>query len=291
MTNSPAANPEDNNGLRRLRARLAPLWFCLLAPLAISEPAAECAVDQPTKRLVLIIDDMGNQLRRGQQALALPGRITYAFIPYTPFGQRLAISADAAGKEVMLHAPMSNLQDLPMERGALTAELSKADFRATLEAALAEIPQAKGVNNHMGSDLTQRRRQMAWLMQELRSRDMYFVDSRTSDKTIAATVAGEFSVPHLSRQVFLDNERSLEAIAASFDALLGRLEQEPVAVGIGHPYPETLAFLEQALPQLAARDIELAFVSDVLRQPTPHAVADVPQKPDYSLTSTPCSAI
>lgn len=288
MTSNPAENPEP--GFWRRLPLAAPLFLCLLFTWSTaSAQPDDCSPPKPSKQLVLIIDDMGNQLRRGERALQLPGRITFAVIPYTPFAAQLAAKAQASGKEVMLHAPMSSLYDLPLGKGGLTTEHSKAEFRRTLAAALAEIPQAKGVNNHMGSELTQRRQQMGWLMQELRSRDLYFVDSRTSDKTVAATVAAEFNVPHLSRQVFLDNERMPEAIDARFGELLARLERESVAVGIGHPYPETISYLEQALPQLEARGIELVFVSEILPpQATPGQV-DVTAP--YSLTSTPCSAI
>ena len=290
VAKNPTGNPEPASRPRQCRRLLAILLFSLLSIPAFTEiQAGDCRNGEAAKRLVLIIDDMGNQLLRGQRALQLPGRITYAIIPYTPFGRQLAEQAAHVGKEVMLHAPMSNLQDLPLGRGGLTAEHSKHEFRTTLAAALEHVPQARGINNHMGSELTQRRQQMAWLMQELRSRAMYFVDSRTSERTVAATVAAEFNVPHLSRHVFLDNERSREAIEERFAVLLGKLKQESLAVGIGHPYPETITYLEETLPGLKEHGIELAFVSDVLQ---PRATFQTPGgKPSYSLTSTPCLAM
>jgi polysaccharide deacetylase 2 family uncharacterized protein YibQ len=283
-------NPEGRSSLPRVKRLAALLTFILALPgLAAAEAPAECPQHVGNKRLVIIIDDMGYNLSRGRDALALPGNITYAVIPYTPFSRQLAEQADTAGKEVMLHAPMSTLQDTPLERGGLTAEQPKQEFRDTLAAAIEQIPEARGINNHMGSDLTQRRPQMAWLMQELRGRDMYFVDSRTSEKTVAATVAAEFSVPHLSRQVFLDNERTAEAIDERFKVLLSRLDEAPVAVGIGHPYPETIAYLQEALPQLAAQGIDLVFVSEALAEQRPLEIAAADC--DYNLTSTPRSAI
>jgi polysaccharide deacetylase 2 family uncharacterized protein YibQ len=116
----------------------------------------------------------------------------------------------------------------------------------------------------MGSDLTQRRRQMTWLMQELRWRDLYFVDSRTSDKTVAASVAADFRVPHLSRQVFLDNDASLEAIDERFKVLTARAREEGLAVAIGHPYRATIDYLQAALPTLEEQGFRLASVSQAL---------------------------
>lgn len=235
----------------------------------------------PQRQLVLIIDDIGFNLHRGSQALGLPGKITFSVIPYTPHGKALALHAHNSGKEVMLHAPMSTVEGLPLGRGGLTAEQSRAEFRDTLAAALQQVPYVRGVNNHMGSDLTQRRPQMAWLMQALRQQDLYFVDSRTIHRSVAATVAAEFSVPHLSRHVFLDNERTMEAIDERFQALLATVERNGVAVAIGHPYPETIAYLRQALPLLAERGINLAFASEVLPPPLNRQLAeDAPLLPD-----------
>jgi polysaccharide deacetylase 2 family uncharacterized protein YibQ len=214
--------------------------------------------------IALIIDDLGNNLSRGQAAVDLPGKITYAIIPFTPSSRKLAQQALLADKEVMLHAPMSAVDDAALGEGGLTPQLSREEFLSTLTAALDSLPGVSGANNHMGSDLTTRRKQMAWLMQELRWRDLYFVDSRTSDQTVAASVAAEFRVPHLSRQVFLDNNRDTNKIDERFDALVTLAKKQGLAVGIGHPYPETIEYLRGALPKLEEQGVRLAFVSEAL---------------------------
>lgn len=234
-------------------------------------PLQECSKDSAEsevqdKRLVIIIDDMGHSLRRGNAALALPGKLNFAVIPYTPFGEQLAESAHRHGKEVMLHAPMSTVEQLPLGTGGLTPELSRQEFQDTISAALETVPHVRGINNHMGSELTQRREQMAWLMQDLRWQDLYFVDSRTSEKTVAATVATEFNVPNLSRHVFLDNERTPEAIDARFTELLTLVDKHGLAVAIGHPYPQTISYLQEALPLLSELGIRLVFVSEALER-------------------------
>lgn len=230
----------------------------------LDSATAETAVAHTNTRIVIIIDDLGHSLRRGMQALELPGAVTYAVIPFTAHGRQLANAAFDAGKEVMLHAPMSTLEKTPLDAGGLTSELSREEFNTALLAALENIPHVRGVNNHMGSDLTTRRQQMAWLMRELRWQDLYFVDSRTNKETVAATVAAEFKVPHLSRHVFLDNERSLEAIAERFEVLLAKARDEGLAVAIGHPYPETIEFLTTTLPVLSSQGVRLVSVSDAL---------------------------
>ncbi|NND66934.1 MAG: divergent polysaccharide deacetylase family protein [Halioglobus sp.] len=229
-----------------------------------AEDIAECAPDPAAKRLVIIIDDMGHSLARGRAALALPGKINFAVIPYTPHGVELAERAHDTGKEVLLHAPMSTVDNDPLSRGGLTSQMDREEFRATFAAALEQVPHVKGVNNHMGSDLTQRRPQMAWLMQELRGRELYFVDSRTSDKTVAATVAAEFSVPNISRSIFLDNDRDTKVIDERFQALLRKADSTGLGVAIGHPYPETIAYLKEELLTVHERGFRPVFVSEVV---------------------------
>ncbi|TXS93861.1 divergent polysaccharide deacetylase family protein [Parahaliea maris] len=230
----------------------------------------------PRYTLVLIIDDIGNQLDNGRAAVELPGRLNYAVLPHTPHGPQLAELAHRYGKEVLLHQPMSNLGHKALGRGGLTPELDRNHFHQILTAALASVPHVRGLNNHMGSDLTRRRPQMEWLMAELSARQLYFVDSRTDKGTVAAVVAGEASVPHLSRQVFLDNQRSEEAIAERFDYFIQLARERGLAVAIGHPYPETIAYLQRVLPKLTHSSYRLALVSEVLDTSAPGSAAAGP---------------
>jgi polysaccharide deacetylase 2 family uncharacterized protein YibQ len=225
--------------------------------------------------LVLIIDDIGHSLSRGRKALSLPGDITFAVIPFTPHGKRLAALAAESGKELMVHTPMSALGRDTFEQGGLTPQLSRTEFREYLAAALEELPRAQGINNHMGSELTQLREQMGWVMEELRGRNLYFVDSRTTGDSVAAAVAREFDVPTLSRQVFLDHVATEEAIDQQFQYLIHIAKTYGRAVAIGHPYPETIRYLEAALPHLGSLGIRLTTVSEALSSDAHEAATTV----------------
>lgn len=218
----------------------------------------------PNRQLVIIIDDLGHSLYRGNKAIDLPGNITYAVIPFTLHARELAEHAHRSGKEVMVHAPMSTVHGDPLGAGGLTAHLSRREFNTRLNNALDNVPHAQGINNHMGSDLTQRRLQMGWLMQELRWQELYFVDSRTSGRSIAATVATEFNVPNLSREIFLDNELETKALARQFAQAVSYTKRHGRAVMIAHPHKETINYLQGALPTLHKEGIELVTVSQAL---------------------------
>jgi len=239
-----------------ISALLATLLFVTAGAAAV-----EARNETHTATVVLILDDMGNSRALGLEALALPGAINYAFLPHSPNTAELAQTAHRLGKEVMLHAPMSNLRNLPLGPGALTAKMNKHEFLTTLRSNLSAVPHAQGINNHMGSLLTQLREPMTWLATELKQQNLYFIDSRTSPRTIAAVTATQYAIPTLKRDIFLDNSLDSNAIAAQFERLIRLAASRGVAVGIGHPHPETLRFLKKALPTLAERGITLAFAS------------------------------
>ena len=130
-----------------------------------SAPPEGLAAPEARSTLVLIIDDLGYQWGNGMAMVNLPGKLNLAVLPHTPHGQRLAEAGFAAGKEIMLHVPMSNRAGEPMEADALSPNLDREAFDATLHTALEAIPHVRGVNNHMGSELTELPIQMGWLMQ------------------------------------------------------------------------------------------------------------------------------
>lgn len=215
---------------------------------------------------ILIIDDMGNTLDLGQRAIELPGKVNYSFLPHTPNSRTLARLAHKKGKEILLHLPMSNLSGTAVGPGKLSPRMNQRDFTDTLEGNLRAVPYARGVNNHMGSLLTQLQQPMQWLMDGLKQHHLYFIDSRTSPLTKAEQLAHRNHVPALRRDVFLDNELKPESIERQFERWLELARTRGVAIAIGHPHPQTLSVLEQRLPTLRQQGIHLAFVSEVLNQ-------------------------
>lgn len=234
------------------------------AALAPSPAVTTPAVKPQRPSIALIIDDIGYNAALGEQAIALQGAVTFAVLPHTPHGKELAELANSQGKEVMLHAPMSNLANMPLGPGALTAELSKEVFIATLNEDIDAIPHLQGVNNHMGSALTEMAMPMQWVMEVLKARDLYFVDSYTTAKSVAGKMAMEQNIPTVTRNIFLDNVQTHEDIDREFKKLLKMAQEKGVAVGIAHPYKETLTYLEQALPLLEEQGIELITASQMI---------------------------
>ncbi len=215
----------------------------------------------------IIIDDLGDNLERGQRALALPGPVSYAFLPHSPHTRELALAAHRLKRDVLLHLPMEPQGPANMGAGGLTQDMDQTEFLRTLRANLAAVPHAIGVNNHMGSLLTQAERPMAWLMAELaRQRPLFFVDSVTTLHTVTGRLAERHRVPHLARDVFLDHDKNFTALAYQLQRLIKKAHRQGRAVAIAHPHDETLAFLERQIPRLAAQGVRLVPISHQLHE-------------------------
>lgn len=241
------------------------IWTCLM--LLCTLPGADSrAFAEERVFISIIIDDLGYSLRNGLRAVDLPGEITYSVLPYTHHSKALAKLANGAGKEVMLHLPMENVRNQDIGPDGLTAEQDKEAFVVNLQKALADVPFISGVNNHMGSYLTQQPRQMAWLMDEMQNRHIFFVDSRTTPDSVASRVAQQKHVRESSRDIFLDNDPTFFEIDRSFRELIRIARKTGSAIAIGHPYSNTLAYLEMALPMLDDIGISLVPASELLEK-------------------------
>jgi len=203
-------------------------------------------------KLAVVIDDLGQHSTLDARVLALPGPVGMAILPDSRHATTLAERASAAGKTVMLHLPMAPAGG-PY---AWHPRLGQVELLSRLNQALAKVPNASGVNNHMGSQMTDQRQSMGFLMSELQQRHLFFLDSRTNRETVAAASAQAIGLASVSRDVFLDNDPSPDAVAAQFQAALRLARMQGSAIIIGHPYPSTLALLEEQLPRLHAQGID-----------------------------------
>ena len=242
-------------------------YFATILFLALSSHAFAA---EPEGRIAIIIDDLGYELAAGRRVVQLPGPIACAVLPETPRGKTLARQAFEAGKEVLLHLPLQAMpSSAPDDPGGLVLDMSRGQFAAAFDSSLASVPYVIGINSHRGSLLTRHPGHMSWLMEEiLRRGDLFFVDSYTTHESIALDIARETGVPAVKRDVFLDPEEDEEIVEREFARLKRLALKRGLAVGIGHPYPATIALLERELPRLAEQRIELISISEMVTRKT-----------------------
>jgi len=239
----------------------------LLTLLLLSFSLLSGEIFAQTNRVAIVIDDMGYRYT-DKHALTLPGAITYAFLPHTTYGKKLAILANNTNHDVLIHIPMESENGKKLGPGALTSTMDEHAFNQSLKKSLAEIPFAIGINNHMGSYLTQLYKPMSWTMDFLKQHELLFLDSKTSPYSKAQQAAIDHGVPVQSRHIFLDNKLTDEYISRQFNQLVDFAQKHKVAIAIAHPHPETISILNKLIPTLKSHGIELVPLSSLYKVAT-----------------------
>jgi polysaccharide deacetylase 2 family uncharacterized protein YibQ len=236
------------------------------------------AVPEGFGRVVVVIDDLGVDRKHSREILALPAPITAAFLPYADNVAPMVQDARTAGHEIVIHMPMEPTNtELDMGSLALRTGMSPAEFEAVLKKAFSVFDGYVGLNNHMGSRLTQDRGAMERLMGRLYEQGLLFVDSRTIGASVAGQVAADHSVPHAVRDVFLDHDPTYEGVMKSLKLVEDIARRKGTAIAIGHPKPDTIKALQEWLPTLADKNLVLVPVSAVVTMGQP-AVTTPPEE-------------
>lgn len=220
----------------------------------------------PAAIVAILIDDLGNDRAAVERIGRWPWAVSGAVLPSLAGSEEAARELGRSGKDVLLHLPMEPL-GFPKVRpgpGVVLRSQSDGEIASTVETDLASVPGAVGVNNHMGSAATADPRVMRAIARVLARRGLFFVDSRTTDATVAVDAARAAGVRAASRRVFLDDVQTESAIEASLDSLVAKAKAEGSAIGIGHPYPATLAVLDRELPKLERRGVKLVRVRELV---------------------------
>jgi len=220
-------------------------------------------------RAAIVIDDMGNDLEAAHKLLALNYPLTFSVLPYLRYTQITAQEAHRSGHEVMLHLPMEpqrNTHASPGE-GAILLGMNAAEVQRVVQNDLDSVPYAAGVNNHMGSRATRDAALMAEVMKILADHRLYFIDSRTTAESTALDEARRQRLPAFYRAVFLDDTETVAYTLGQLQELRHTVEQEGMALAIGHPHPTTIAALAKFLPELERADIEMVAPSQIVHLP------------------------
>ncbi len=227
------------------------------------ERSKRAVVKRP--RVAIIIDDLGHDPKVASSFMNLGLPLTLSILPYAPFSRSIAREALEKGFELLLHVPMEpkGYPSVHPGPGALLLSMKEEEIHTALRSILDEIPGVAGVNNHMGSMFTENRAKMGIVLRELKRRNLFYVDSRTTSRTVGYEMALDMGIPTASRSVFLDNDLESVAIRVQIDRLKGLARHSGNAVGIAHPFRETLEVLRKSAPSMSS-ELDLVPVSELL---------------------------
>ena len=217
-------------------------------------------------RIVLILDDVGFDHQPLSAAMRIDPNINFSILPNARRASEVANLLHEQGFEVLCHLPMEPEQfpRVSPGEGAVLTTMSDAEIARTTMANVHAVPYARGVNNHMGSRATADRRVMESVLAALPD-GMYFIDSRTTGTSVAASVAREMSVRAASRNVFLDDVASDAAVRHQLQVLVREAEEHGIAIGIGHMYPATVRVLTAEVPALRRQGFRFIRASEAVR--------------------------
>ncbi len=233
--------------------------FSLAAAIAVITPAT-------AGKLAIVIDDFGYRPQTENQIIALPPAISIAVLPNAPHAREMATKAHNSGHEVLIHLPMAPLSKQPLEKDTLRPEMSSEEIERIIRESVSNVPNAVGLNNHMGSAMTSNLFGMQKVMQALSRYNLYFLDSMTIGNSQSMRAAAGTNVKVIKRKVFLDDTQNEADIRAQFNRAVALARRNGSAIAIGHPHPSTVRVLQQMVYNLPA-DITLVRPSSLLNEP------------------------
>lgn len=220
----------------------------------------------PTKKgpeIAIVLDDFGYTMENVDKLLALRIPITFSILPHLAHSRDIAVTVMDAGYESILHLPMEPLSHtVPVEHDTITTAMTDAEIVAIVRSASAAVPGINGVSNHMGSRATQDRRIMTIVMRYLKTRGLFFFDSRSTGTSVCEDVAYKVGLPFAARDIFLDNSNDPDYIKNQLLVLKKRALTSGSAIGIGHDRAQTVRVLTYMLPRFKKEGIRFVFLSE-----------------------------
>jgi polysaccharide deacetylase 2 family uncharacterized protein YibQ len=184
--------------------------------------------------------------------------------PHGTHAREIAGLVKAKKLEVLIHQPMEPLgyPGVNPGPGVLLSSMTDLQTLSQLDRNLRLLPEAIGLNNHMGSRLTQDGQRMSLLARALKNRNLLVLDSLTHpDSHFAASALAEGAVVY-RRDVFIDVEQNKDYVLKQLRKAEKIALLNGQAVAIGHPLTATLEAL-QAWEKECDPRVQLVRLSDL----------------------------
>ncbi|WP_369900510.1 divergent polysaccharide deacetylase family protein [Bacillus manliponensis] len=226
-----------------------------------------------TNKVAIVIDDFGNNMKGTEKMLSLPIPLTVAVMPFLPSTKQDAIAAHKKGHEVIIHMPMEPIKGKKEWLGpkALTTDLSDEEITKRVEEAIADVPHAIGMNNHMGSKVTADERMMRIILSICKKHGLFYLDSKTNPNSLAKELGKELGIPVVENNLFFDDVYTSSHVTRQANVLLKKLQSEPVVIAIGHVGPPgeiTSSVIQSYIPKIREK-ADFIFLSDLVSPQPP----------------------
>ena len=242
------------------------LVFCH-APKVVPPPIPKPPEDKEGLRASIVIDDLGEDYRAFKELVAMDIPFTYSVLPFRTHSVRIANEVSKKNGEVILHLPLEpwNSTNHAINHGTLLTSMDNDELQIELAKNLEAVPHLSGVSTHMGSKFTEDYAKMEIVLKAVKGKELYFLDSRTSDRTVGFTLAQMMHIKTAQRKLFIDNTQDKQAIVRQLQKIPRLAKKNGGSiVAIGHPYPSTIAALKSYVPQLQRQGVTVVPLSQLV---------------------------
>jgi polysaccharide deacetylase 2 family uncharacterized protein YibQ len=215
--------------------------------------------------LSIILDDWGYQASILEPMEKFPARLTIAVLPDLPYSRQSSKRARAAGHEVILHCPFEPKGSHRLEEGTIMVGMAPEQVERIMEKQVLSVPDLTGINSHEGSKATEDLELMLQVSSWLKTKGLFFVDSLTTPASKVTKASRKTGIPYASRRIFLDNDDYDDAIEVAAREAVRIARVTGTCIAIGHARERTLRVLAELVPEIKSQQVELVFVSELLR--------------------------
>jgi polysaccharide deacetylase 2 family uncharacterized protein YibQ len=218
------------------------------------------------KQIFVVIDDAGLLLEETQQFLDIPVPMTIAVLPHQKQTSEVCSAiTDHTDKEMILHQPMEAYNSTKNPgKGAIFNTTDPSEVPAILDYNLASVRGAKGMNNHMGSRVTENVVLMHAVMRYCKANGLFFLDSKTAYNSMVGRVATREHMHMEERHVFLDIKHDRETIRRAWAQTVARAREHGYAIAIGHAWStETAAAIRDSYRTLQNQGYTFHLLSEL----------------------------
>jgi hypothetical protein len=268
LRNTQNANPATTNGveLEVKEPEETTYESGQYADLIVNDLSSSEEETNFSPKVAFIIDDLGYETGVAKKIMELEFPVALSILPFLRYSEFIAEEGKKNNQEIMLHLPMeSNNSSTNSGPGAIKFYMSEEETRQAVRDCILDFPYIIGANNHMGSKITEDRKIMEIILEEIKEYNLFFIDSITTKDSIAYEVAQEMKIKSAARSVFLDNENDMEYIKGQMLEVQETALKEGVVIAIGHSRINTFYVLKRMVPELIKAGIEVVPVSELVK--------------------------
>ncbi len=220
-------------------------------------------------KLAIIIDDFGQSRAGVKEMMSIDRHLTFAIMPFLENSQSDAETAHEKGYEVIVHLPMeANYGKLSwVGPKPILANLNEHEVQKIVRESFESVPYAVGANIHMGSRASCEESIVSSILDVIKDKGLYFVDSLTAEHPIAKEISASKGVLCFERDIFLDGNKPKEAIKKQLQKAEELALKKGKAIAIGHVGPEggmvTAEAISEMIPEFDDRKVQLVFISEL----------------------------